>query len=34
MAMREAFIPRIAPVAPRMILNIVTGKTLGLPRSY
>ena len=31
--MREAFIPSIAPVAPHMILNIVAGKTLGLPRS-
>lgn len=32
--MREAFIPRIAAVTPRVILNFVAEKALGLPRSY
>jgi len=32
--MREAFIPRIAPVTPHMIRNFVAEKALGLPRSY
>lgn len=32
--LREAYIPRIAPVTPHMILNFVAERALGLPRSY
>ena len=32
--LRESLIPRIAPVSPQMILNFVSEKVLGLPRSY
>jgi acyl-CoA dehydrogenase len=32
--MREAFIPRIAPVSPELILCFVAEKALGLPKSY
>lgn len=32
--LREALIPRIAPVSPQMILNFVAEKVLGLPKSY
>lgn len=32
--MREALIPRIAPVSPHMILNFIAEKALGLPKSY
>ena len=32
--LREACIPRIAPVTPHMILNFMAEKALGLPRSY
>ena len=32
--LREAFIPRIAPITSHMILNFVAEKALGLPRSY
>ncbi|MCH9670600.1 MAG: acyl-CoA/acyl-ACP dehydrogenase [Gammaproteobacteria bacterium] len=32
--MREAFISRIAPVSREMILNYISEKVLGLPRSY
>ena len=32
--LREAFIPRIAPITPHMILNFVAEKALGLPKSY
>jgi hypothetical protein len=32
--MGEAFVPRIAPVTPHMILNFVAEKTPGLPRLY
>jgi len=32
--LREAYVPRIAPVTPHMILNFVAEKALGLPRSY
>jgi acyl-CoA dehydrogenase len=32
--LRECFIPRIAPVSREMILNFVSEKVLGLPRSY
>ncbi len=32
--LRECLIPRIAPVSPQMILNFVSEKALGLPRSY
>lgn len=32
--LRECFIPRIAPISPQMILNFISEKVLGLPRSY
>ncbi|KAL5339992.1 acyl-CoA dehydrogenase/oxidase [Aspergillus crustosus] len=32
--MRECFVPRIAPVSREMVLNYVSEKVLGLPRSY
>ncbi|MCJ1473662.1 hypothetical protein MMC13_002313 [Lambiella insularis] len=32
--MRECLVPRIAPVSREMILNYVSEKVLGLPRSY
>ncbi len=32
--LREALIPRIAPVSPQMILNFVAERVLGLPKSY
>jgi alkylation response protein AidB-like acyl-CoA dehydrogenase len=32
--LREALIPRIAPVSPQMILNYIAERVLGLPRSY
>lgn len=32
--MREAFIPRIAPVSRELILNFIAERELGLPRSY
>lgn len=32
--LREALIPRIAPVSPQMILNFIAEKVLGLPKSY
>jgi acyl-CoA dehydrogenase len=32
--LRECFIPRIAPVSREMIMNYVSEKSLGLPRSY
>jgi acyl-CoA dehydrogenase len=32
--LREAFIPRIAPVTPHLILSFIAEKVLGLPRSY
>jgi acyl-CoA dehydrogenase len=32
--LRESFIPRIAPVSPQMILNFISEKVLGLPKSY
>jgi hypothetical protein len=32
--LREAFIPRIAPVSPHMIMNFIAEKVLGLPKSY
>ena len=32
--LREALIPRIAPVTPHMILNFIAEKVLGLPKSY
>jgi acyl-CoA dehydrogenase len=32
--LRESYIPRIAPVSPQMILNFISEKVLGLPRSY
>ncbi len=32
--LREAFIPRIAPVSPHLILCFIAEKVLGLPKSY
>jgi len=32
--MREAWIPRLAPVSPQLILCFIAEKVLGLPRSY
>jgi acyl-CoA dehydrogenase len=32
--MREAWIPRIAPVSPHLILCFIAEKVLGLPKSY
>jgi acyl-CoA dehydrogenase len=32
--MREAFIPRIAPVSPELILCFIAEKVLSLPKSY
>ena len=32
--MREAWIPRIAPVSPQLILCFIAEKALGLPKSY
>ncbi|MDP1603738.1 MAG: acyl-CoA dehydrogenase family protein [Legionella sp.] len=32
--MRESWIPRLAPVSAQMIMNFISEKVLGLPRSY
>ena len=32
--LRESFVPRIAPISREMILNFISEKVLGLPRSY
>ena len=32
--LRESLICRIAPISPQMILNYVSERVLGLPRSY
>ncbi|KAK2749408.1 hypothetical protein FQN57_006341 [Myotisia sp. PD_48] len=32
--LRECFVPRIAPISREMIMNFVSEKALGLPRSY
>jgi acyl-CoA dehydrogenase len=32
--MREAMIPRIAPVSPQLVLSFIAEKVLGLPKSY
>jgi acyl-CoA dehydrogenase len=32
--MREAWIPRLAPVSPQLILCFIAEKVLGLPKSY
>jgi acyl-CoA dehydrogenase len=32
--LREAWIPRIAPVSPQLILCFIAEKVLGLPKSY
>jgi acyl-CoA dehydrogenase len=32
--MREAWVPRIAPVSPHLILCFIAEKVLGLPKSY
>jgi acyl-CoA dehydrogenase len=31
---RESLIPRMTPISPQMILNFVSEKVLGLPKSY
>lgn len=32
--MREAMLPRIAPISPQLILSFIAEKVLGLPKSY
>ena len=32
--LREAMIPRLAPVSPQLVLCFIAEKVLGLPRSY
>jgi len=32
--LREAWIPRLAPVSPQMIMSFIAEKALGLPKSY
>ncbi|AWP79662.1 acyl-CoA dehydrogenase family protein [Bordetella bronchiseptica] len=32
--LREAWIPRLAPVSPQMVLSFIAEKVLGLPKSY
>jgi len=32
--LREAWIPRLAPVSPQLILSFIAEKVLGLPKSY
>jgi acyl-CoA dehydrogenase len=32
--LREALIPRIAPVSPELVLCFIAEKVLGLPKSY
>ncbi len=32
--LREAMIPRIAPVSPHLVLCFIAEKVLGLPKSY
>jgi acyl-CoA dehydrogenase len=32
--LREAWIPRLAPVSPQLILCFIAEKVLGLPKSY
>ena len=32
--LREALIPRIAPISPQLILSFIAEKVLGLPKSY
>ena len=32
--LREAMIPRLAPVSPQLILCFIAEKVLGLPKSY
>ena len=32
--LREAMLPRIAPIAPQLILSFIAEKVLGLPKSY
>jgi acyl-CoA dehydrogenase len=32
--LRECLIPRIAPISSQMILNFLSEKALGLPKSY
>jgi acyl-CoA dehydrogenase len=32
--LREAMLPRIAPITPQLILSFIAEKVLGLPKSY
>jgi acyl-CoA dehydrogenase len=32
--LREAFVPRIAPVSPQLVLCYIAENVLGLPKSY
>jgi acyl-CoA dehydrogenase len=32
--LREAMLPRIAPITPHLILSFIAEKVLGLPKSY
>ena len=32
--LREALIPRLAPVSAQMVLNYIAERELGLPKSY
>ena len=32
--LREAFVPRIAPVSPQLVLSYIAERVLGLPKSY
>jgi acyl-CoA dehydrogenase len=32
--LREAWVPRLAPVSPQLILCFIAEKVLGLPKSY
>src|SRR3546814_12196234 len=32
--LRESYIPRIAPVSPQLIMCVIAGHVVGLPRSY
>ena len=32
--LRESFIPKLAPVSAQMILNYISERVLGLPKSY
>jgi acyl-CoA dehydrogenase len=32
--LREAMIPRIAPISPQLVLSYLAERVLGLPKSY